>query len=567
MKKNDWRAVNGVPGVDGVKSGVAVWNFQDFSKFGMAPQLFYAYESGGSFYAERIPIVPKETVRELNPRLTHRPISDDPTLVRLQRWLKKVISDGMLDTKYSIQQPIPKQRKAAKSTFAPAKASVVHPDRAVAEAMGGVYVISQFDGSWTKNSAYTFEQIVSIINDAIGTTFRLWGGWAARGLVVVPMKHDRTMGEASPLRDGVRMLRLNERLFSEYNADAIRRTVLHELAHHKRFDEGFTRADHDGHDARFCELLGMVDEVVRAAPMEQCRYFTDDVDHSMIAARTKSASPDGVVVVFEQTIKFSKSGVRTGSAYSLKVKPKKGRAFTPVVYSIDAKSIEAIIDAYGGDADKIEGSSTVNGKRVDIVNTFSDVVREIVYVMRTHAIAVSSAKIKEIADRLSGGEFDIYSYEYDRNVDALSAQLRSRITSHGDVVEMEAVDGRSLIEPGTSVLGHDDDYPLLRLKFDDGESLGWFAAKPTMIGALASVLGEDIVRMPFERVMWERSYRRTIDKDSSARDHFIDLLDMYKSQKQARMDFRSDALLPPIYLIKTRKLLDAAASGGTSQWH
>ena len=131
-----------------------------------------------------------------------------------------------------------------------------------------------------------------VIARACATVFRAWG-WPPVGLVVQIHKTGRAMGLAFSPGLKNRRISLHLNLLTRYDLGSIERTVLHELAHHAR-EEMYPRPRaqiRDGHDARFCELLGKVDATVRGNP-QQCRFFTDAVDLQVVA---QSAVASGVV--------------------------------------------------------------------------------------------------------------------------------------------------------------------------------------------------------------------------------------------------------------------------------
>lgn len=561
MSASRWYVARSIPGVTNSPEGVILWNFPG-ERFGTAqPQVFYAYGQDGSYYAERSS-ASKEARKTAGSVVSNKPIGSSPLFLSLQKWLKSAISDGMLDTAYSIRQPEPNPRKVtSKPALAPEVLKVTHPDAAVSRALNGPYTILQFHEPWTKKSAYTIEQIVSIINDALGTTFRLWDGWAPTALWIRPMQSDRVMGRASPLRDGFKSLELNRTLFTEYSADSIRRTILHELAHHKRFDEG-ELGPGDGHDERFCELLAMVDEVVRAEPRTRCRYFTDDIDHSMLASRAKGAGQQDIVVVYEQIFSVDSRGRRRGNGrMSLKVKPKRGRAFSPVVYPSTEDGIRSIVSSYGGDAHSIEGSSTINGNPLANVRTLADVVFEIVYF--TKATSREARPLKALADELSaGGKFDAELYSFYRGAYNQQNRLDDVIKKHGSIVGIEYVDDEEYVEPNTYVVDYSYGWPFIRIVFSDGVKTGWISASSHSIYALLAVLGSDVSRIRVSYPRWARSPGKpmatrsmiVVREPGTAVEMFNFVLD----------DGEIQLLSPPSVVNKVRAMLGSIPSGGIS---
>lgn len=92
-------------------------------------------------------------------------------------------------------------------------------------------------------------------------------------------------------KDGklVRLITISPLLLEEYAPEAFFRVLLHELSHHKRFDEGhLDTSAKKSHDGRFCAILARVDAVVARRPSE-CRTSRDDVDPAAVRVKYGAA--------------------------------------------------------------------------------------------------------------------------------------------------------------------------------------------------------------------------------------------------------------------------------------
>jgi hypothetical protein len=139
-------------------------------------------------------------------------------------------------------------------------------------------------GRISRRSAHTFDGLVGVVSAAVTLCARQWQ-WRPDGLSVMVHEDDSAMGLAYKPGDGDRRISLKADLFTNYDLESIRRTVLHELCHHAR-EELFVRdrfPGFDSHDAKFCELLGMVDPVIRSDP-RACEFFTDHQDAGVVAS-------------------------------------------------------------------------------------------------------------------------------------------------------------------------------------------------------------------------------------------------------------------------------------------
>jgi hypothetical protein len=151
--------------------------------------------------------------------------------------------------------------------------------------------VVRYDGykELPKGAPHSLAALHEVIAKACATVFRVWG-WAPVGLVVQIHKTGRAMGMAFSPGLKNRRISLHVNLLTRYDLGSIERTVLHELAHHAR-EEMYPRPRaqiRDGHDARFCEMLGRVDPTVRG-DYQQCRFFNDAVDLQVVAQAAVAA--------------------------------------------------------------------------------------------------------------------------------------------------------------------------------------------------------------------------------------------------------------------------------------
>lgn len=145
--------------------------------------------------------------------------------------------------------------------------------------------------SVAKKSAHTFEALHAMMARAVGACVAAWG-WEPSGLTVGFFTGRNAMGLAFAPGKGDRRIALHHDLLARYDLDSISRTVLHELCHHAREElhprgalSGLSRnlVNTIAHDAKFCEMLALVDSTVAANP-RSCRYFEDDADPEVLRA-------------------------------------------------------------------------------------------------------------------------------------------------------------------------------------------------------------------------------------------------------------------------------------------
>jgi len=130
--------------------------------------------------------------------------------------------------------------------------------------------------TWAK-SKVSPDALASIFESAFESTYRHWG-WVPDSLTVTidPSMTPARMGMAASGDYAAYRIFLNYRLLASYTAKSIWRVIVHELAHLKREREPVRSPQGSGgHDHRFCELLGLVDELVASNP-EDCMRFRDD---------------------------------------------------------------------------------------------------------------------------------------------------------------------------------------------------------------------------------------------------------------------------------------------------
>ncbi len=139
-------------------------------------------------------------------------------------------------------------------------------------------------GSTKGLSAHSLEDVESIILRALAEFNSRWS-YLPPNLYVSFVKMaamGRTVLAAGP--DDPHLIELNKRLVQAYDANSIRRVMLHELSHCMRHQvSNFVVLD-EPHDPRFCSILEGVDPLV-AGSKKKCKFFTDDVDES-VAQRT-----------------------------------------------------------------------------------------------------------------------------------------------------------------------------------------------------------------------------------------------------------------------------------------
>lgn len=232
----------------------------------------------------------------------------------------------------------------------------VYPYRSVQvrKKAGPTFVLDRFE-TIAKHSAYTKKQIVSVINEAVEIALKKWG-WAPFGLQIsVNGRRSSSMGVSFYVKPDatVRRIEVNPRLFYDYDLKSIRRLLLHELAHHRRFSQGQPyRSSLASHDSEFCRLLSMADPKVKS-DRKACVYFTSDVDKDTLSKRVGDASS----AVFH--VRESRG------RYQVKLTSDDGRASVPWSKML-MSTLESIGDLYGGKLRqvKVESGGVIPAKNM-----------------------------------------------------------------------------------------------------------------------------------------------------------------------------------------------------------
>ena len=211
----------------------------------------------------------------------------DGELRAVTSWVEKAIGRGLIfrggsPISSSAGKGLPKEKFRFR----------IKPPGASADALVLVYVS---DKVWAASSI-SQRSFGELFLDAYAQAQRHWDWSPSRLIVTVaPLVPAARMGLAliwpeSLLWDNASYrLMLNPKLLIGYSSRSIWRVIVHELAHLKRAREPIPpKEETGGHDARFCELLGMVDPIVAKNPVD-CIMFRDDVvteDSSFLAEDT-----------------------------------------------------------------------------------------------------------------------------------------------------------------------------------------------------------------------------------------------------------------------------------------
>lgn len=219
---------------------------------------------------------------------------------QLWRVWKDLLGKGLLDG-LSVGQSV----SLKFSLKLPQQFQWTHPDGLIAYWMKAPVRFLEWKSA-RKGSAHSLDAIQRVLQECLSLVFQKWQ-WVPPYLVIIFRTTGRAMGSALPPREesSDRRLRLSVGLLRSYSESSIRRVILHELAHFKRFDEGDLSRVDGGHDARFCELLSMVDPLVSSEP-DACRYFFDDIDDA-IFANEWGGDPEDVEVQISRARRGSKS--------------------------------------------------------------------------------------------------------------------------------------------------------------------------------------------------------------------------------------------------------------------
>ena len=152
-----------------------------------------------------------------------------------------------------------------------------------------------------RRSAYSLERLHAIVMESLRSTVSAWSGWVPDNLEVRFHGTSKSFGLAFEPGKGDRKVSLHATLLADYDAKSVWRVIVHELCHHWR-EERWPRAQFHttrsqdarrSHDAKFCEQLALVDDVVASSP-ERCRFFTDTEDPSIVAAKAEKRVRDVV---------------------------------------------------------------------------------------------------------------------------------------------------------------------------------------------------------------------------------------------------------------------------------
>lgn len=166
-------------------------------------------------------------------------------------------------------------------------------ERATGRSDVPVVTYDGFRGAVAKDSAHSLDALHAMVVRALDVVEDAWE-WSPTGLTVQFHRGRRAMGLAFSPGKGHRLISLAVELLARYDIDSVYRTTLHELAHHAREElHQRPRTKYaDMHDAKFCEMLGLVDEDVRGKGQQKCQFFNDEIDLSVVAA---VAEANGVV--------------------------------------------------------------------------------------------------------------------------------------------------------------------------------------------------------------------------------------------------------------------------------
>lgn len=195
---------------------------------------------------------------------------------------------------------------------------------------------------------HSVDDFRSVLNDALVDVWRAWG-WAPRALVIrFTINKNGVYGSATKPEssDGSQIIGLSPKLMGYYTLHSIKRTILHELAHHKVYDEEFDGdASIPPHGDRFCELLGMVDPLV-VGNKRECVHFTDDIDYGSIRRRMPE-DPSKIIAVISPHKRIKSNQMIAFSSNERKP------AFKPWKIELSYTTRNAIISVFGKEASRI----------------------------------------------------------------------------------------------------------------------------------------------------------------------------------------------------------------------
>jgi hypothetical protein len=163
---------------------------------------------------------------------------------------------------------------------------VYGPSQAIIFAMESPAEIHFWD-SVSSASPHATSDFTKAVSECLEDVWREWN-WAPSKLVIKILGASQSVyGSArAPLfEESRRLICLNPKLLKEYSIDSIKRTILHELAHHEVYDEERESGlSIETHGDRFCELLAMVDPMSRGSK-QRCVHFVEDVDYMALLDR------------------------------------------------------------------------------------------------------------------------------------------------------------------------------------------------------------------------------------------------------------------------------------------
>lgn len=163
----------------------------------------------------------------------------------------------------------------------------------IAEATGTEVRYVDFDG--VDLGRHGIQRFHKAVSSALEMSDKAWS-WRVPSLNVKTHQGKGPLGQAfapgTGTYTGLRSISIHRDIARRYDADSLRRVVLHELCHHAREElepRTGSRAKRESHDSTFCRMMGLVDPQV-IGDEEKCRRFHDAPDLTLVAEEAAEAT-------------------------------------------------------------------------------------------------------------------------------------------------------------------------------------------------------------------------------------------------------------------------------------